>query len=134
MTAQHSTFSQREIQSNRSCSPKSQVFLAIYLVFLVLAIAVSYLELFHGLNDLLTILFIFVGPFILTVATYVAYRIWWRIHQVKTVLDGKYIESNEILMAAPNPNKQPIDILKERYARGEISKEQLKEMKRDILI
>jgi len=32
----------------------------------------------------------------------------------------------------PTPNETPLDILKKRYARGEITKEQFDEMKKDL--
>lgn len=36
------------------------------------------------------------------------------------------------LMPAATPNQTPLDILKMRYAKGEITKEQFEQMKRDL--
>jgi len=56
--------------------------------------------------------------------------LWWVIIIGAIVLLVRYATPTG---SAPPPQKSALDILKERYARSEISKEEFKEKKRDLL-
>ena len=55
--------------------------------------------------------------------------LWWILIIAAVVVIIKYLSSG----GSPQPQKSAMDILKERYAKGEISKEEFEEKKQDIL-
>ena len=55
--------------------------------------------------------------------------LWWVIIIAAIVLLVRYATPT----GSPPPQNSALDILKERYAKGEISKEEFKEKKKDLL-
>lgn len=55
--------------------------------------------------------------------------LWWGIIVAAIVIIFKLLSSK----SSPQEQKSAIEILKERYAKGEISKEEFEEKKQDIL-
>lgn len=56
--------------------------------------------------------------------------LWWVIIIAAIILLVRYITPNKSLQPS---QKSALDILKERYARGEIDKEEFQEKKKDLL-
>lgn len=62
----------------------------------------------------------FMGPFIMIM--------FWIVMIAVVILIIRWIKAS----GSPAPGESALDILKKRYARGEISKEEFEEMKKDI--
>lgn len=58
--------------------------------------------------------------FVILIIGAVAYAVGWR------------PQFNQTRSASNNQNQTPLDILKSRYARGEISREEYEQMRRDL--
>ncbi|MEX2427540.1 MAG: SHOCT domain-containing protein [Bacteroidales bacterium] len=58
---------------------------------------------------------------------------WWIIGLIIVVTIVWLVINSMNKKKNPHPGKSPMDILKERYARGEIVKEEFEERKKDLM-
>jgi putative membrane protein len=61
---------------------------------------------------------------------WVMMTLWWLIILSAIVIGIKWLSQQQ---ARPSNAESALDILKQRYARGEISRDQFDQMKRDVL-
>ncbi len=55
--------------------------------------------------------------------------LWWVLPVIGIVFLVKWVMQQN---SGPDPRKSPLDIIKERYARGDISKEEFERLKQDL--